>query len=241
MTAAETEAPIAPPVWFKLPDAFTQIPLDDDLEVRADRVGELVMGDVESITSYEEAESLVKAMAFWGAMSEVLDEQGAMIAAILAVPRDTGDEVDVISFALTFTQVTPAPPEVAIPGLLTTVEREKPDADVRAMTLPCGEAVAAVAIGDLRLPVPEPEPGRPDTLDMFMGHIQVLIPVPNEPWLAVFDMTSTAQESWPECSELMAGIMRSVSFTEPDGSDPDVLPAAPAWEPDYGPTYPSKS
>lgn len=118
--------------------------------------------------------------------------------------------------------------EVVASGIREVFVRD-PLRDTRWLDLPCGPAVAVVSIRAVPAPESPPDavppdmpPGEPplapgEAAELPIGQIQVHVPFPGEPWIAVFTLETTALDQWDEICELMAATVKSVGFPAQPG------------------------
>ncbi|MFF0725424.1 hypothetical protein [Streptomyces sp. NPDC004134] len=106
--------------------------------------------------------------------------------------------------------------EAAALGLREVFGR-RPKHDVRWLDLPCGPAVAVVTVKALTIDGEYTETGEDTRL--ITGQIQVYVPFPTGPYIAVFTLDTSAMNQWDDLSELMAEIVKSVAFPEPEGTE----------------------
>jgi hypothetical protein len=221
-----------PSIFFALPPEFTEIPLDDDVEVRGARIAEIVQHGLDTSPEEYDEQAIAEAVALWVVISQNIEEEGAQFGALMIAPKDDGSESDTMTLAMMFAETQIAPPAIAVTGVLEILTRRLPNADVRVIELPCGPAVAAVEQGAYHFPA-ELHPDHV-AVDLPQGRFQVYIPVPDQPWMVVFDMTTSAVDQWDDCCEMMAGVMRTVAFEGASPAAEGRVIEFGAWAPDYG-------
>jgi hypothetical protein len=230
---AMTELAI-PRVYLTLPESFMQIPLDADEEARAARIGALVERGADVSGGTVDAEQIFQALVFLVTFSENLVDEGAQLAALMLAPRADGNGFDHFTLAMALAETDLTPPETAVQGTLEIVQRRTPSADVRLVDLPCGPAVASVEVGAYHFPAEINPAG--NAVELPQGKFQMHIPIPGEPWMAIFDMTTTALDDWADSCMLVAAIMQTVSFAEPVYNEDGLRLRTEPWKPDYGAT-----
>jgi hypothetical protein len=92
--------------------------------------------------------------------------------------------------------------EVAANGIREIFVRD-PLLDTRWLDLPCGPAVGIVSVRDVPLGAGH----------LPVGQIQVHVPFPRDPWIALFTLETTALEQWDRVCGVMAGMAKSIRFS----------------------------
>ncbi|MCF3125709.1 hypothetical protein IPZ68_39350 [Streptomyces arenae] len=112
--------------------------------------------------------------------------------------------------------------ETVAQGILTVLS-STPHNDARWLDLPCGPAVSCVTLTEYKL---NPEiTASGEATDLLTGQIQVHIPFPTGPFTAVLTLHTASTDYWTEFCNLMAAILQTVSFTEPDGEEGEERPS----------------
>ncbi|MFD4986297.1 hypothetical protein [Streptomyces sp. NPDC058374] len=214
-----------PPFWFVAPDGFYALPLADTAEERAAAAERFVRG-----LYVDGDESVwVPAAPYYAGLGELMGAQGISYAAVGLYA--TGEEgagrgvaQAVFTSAVVPTDQSPGDTETVAQGVLAVL-RSDPHNDVRWVELSCGPAVSCVTLTEYTLAPEVTATGEAETLPT--GQIQVHVPFPTGPYTVVFTLFTAFTEYWREFSDLMAELLRSVSFVEPtlvalDGEDGDV-------------------
>jgi hypothetical protein len=194
------EQSVVPPVSFRLPEGFREVYPRPDQEagVTAAGYGEL--------------------------MAAVLAGAGVEFAALglFRIDSEEAAGVQVAHCSLTVAAVPSDHPsaEVAANGIREIFVRDSLR-DTRWLDLPCGPAVAVVSAREVRLRVKDGM----DPAELPVGQVQVHVPFPANPWIAVFTLETTALEQWDEMCALMAEAVKSVRFTAEPGAT--TRPATP--------------
>ncbi|MEW2708087.1 hypothetical protein AB0948_24200 [Streptomyces koyangensis] len=214
-----------PPFWFVAPDGFYALPLDDSAEERAAAAERFVRG------LYVDGDESVwgPAAPYYAGLGELMGAQGISYAAVGLYA--TGEEgagrgvaQAVFTSAVVPTDQAAGDTETVAQGVLAVL-RSDPHNDVRWLDLPCGPAVSSVTLTKYTLAPDVTATGEPE--ELLTGQTQVHVPFPTGPFTAVFTLFTAFTEYWREFSDLMAELLRSVSFVEPtlvalDGEDGDV-------------------
>ncbi|KFU81593.1 hypothetical protein SAMN04489729_5864 [Amycolatopsis lurida] len=104
----------------------------------------------------------------------------------------------------------PAEPdgEVMTSALLNVYRRNHPRADVRAVRLPLGPALAAIEVGEFRLP---PElTGRADDLVQPRIKAEFQVPLPTGEGVVILAVTADSMEAWPAVAEAASRVAHSL-------------------------------
>lgn len=178
-----------PPLTFDLPAVFRQVyPAVADESAQSPQARELAQAGLGEPVTELMAELLAATGVEFAATGLFRDEDDAVVHCTLTVAAVPSDHTS---------------PEVAASGLREIFLRDT-QRDTRWLDLPCGPAVAVVTLRVLTLPAPSPE--------LPIGQIQVHVPFPDAPWIAVLTMESTGLEQWEQVSSLMAAAVRSIRF-----------------------------
>lgn len=199
----ETET-IIPPLTFTLPAGFRQLPLDDDDADEREAAARKLAAEVYPLADGQLQDSVA---AVYGLMGGVLAASGVEFAAFGLF--DDGDG-GVAHCSLTAAALPSdhSSAEVAANGIKEIFARD-PLRDTQWLDLGCGPAVAVISVSG----VPIGPTADSDVRELPMGQIQVHIPFPHDPWIALFTLETTAMEQWDRICEMMAGLVKSISFT----------------------------
>src|SRR3954447_11212333 len=118
-----------PSIFFALPPEFTEIPLDDDVDVRGAKIAEIVQHGLDTSTEDYDEQAIAEAVALWAVISENIEEQGAQFGALMIAPKEGSQESDTMTLAMMFTETEIAPAAVAVTGVLEILTRRMPNAD----------------------------------------------------------------------------------------------------------------
>ncbi|MGA5292340.1 hypothetical protein ACPCKV_00185 [Streptomyces koyangensis] len=237
MTSPATPAdpPEPPPLWFVAPDGFYALPIAPTPEERAEGARQFVRG----LFSRGDDTVWEPAAPYYAGLAELMAAQGISYAAVglystaeagpAAEPADRyAPEDGVAQCVFTVTAVPTdqarVDTEVIARGVQAVLGTD-PHRDVRWLDLPCGPAVSSVTLTKYTLAPDVTATGEPE--ELLTGQTQVHVPFPTGPFTAVFTLFTAFTEYWREFSDLMAELLRSVSFVEPtlvalDGENGDV-------------------
>ncbi|GAA2555199.1 hypothetical protein [Streptomyces koyangensis] len=227
--------PEPPPLWFVAPDGFYALPIAPTPEERTEAAGQFVRG----LFSRGDDTVWEPAAPYYAGLAELMAAQGISYAAVglystaeagpVAEPADRyAPEDGVAQCVFTVTAVPTdqarVDTEVIARGVQAVLGTD-PHRDVRWLDLPCGPAVSSVTLTKYTLAPDVTATGEPE--ELLTGQTQVHVPFPTGPFTAVFTLFTAFTEYWREFSDLMAELLRSVSFVEPtlvalDGEDGDV-------------------
>jgi hypothetical protein len=193
-----------PPMHFEVPANFLAYPMQEDPAERDAAAyafaRELYKNGDEEL--WRNAAPAIAAMGEltggaavgWGGMAVFDNEQGGVASCTLTVAATESDHMD---------------PETAALGLREALVRDEFN-DSRWLNLPCGPAVSRITITKYPLD-PELSAGG-EAAELVQGQIQVYVPFPTGPWIAIMTMQSSNMEAWAEFSQMMAMIVNSISF-----------------------------
>lgn len=66
-------------------------------------------------------------------------------------------------------------------------------------------------------------PRQGEEAKLLTGQIQVFIPFPSKPFVAIFTVDTAAMEYWGEICDMTAAVLETVSFGDPSG---DAVPVS---------------
>lgn len=196
---------VLPPLAFRVPDGIHAMEIGLEAAERVAAVRRLIRdiypqgdealwGQVE-LTYRAIVDSLLsEGVSFFGVGLYAIDDGVAHCAVNVAVIESGQPNQD-----------------VAARGIKEILQQESLR-DVRWLDLPCGPAVSSVSFRKLMVDSQFTRSGNDEPL--ILGQIQVHVPFPTAPYTAIFTMDTAALDQWAEFSACMAGIVRSVSFSE---------------------------
>ena len=193
-----------PPMTFEVPDNFLAYPMQGDPAERL-AAARAFARELYGNGTEELWQALAPSIAAAGEMNAVA---GAVYAA-LGVYDNEHEGIATCTLTAAFTASDHTDPEVAALGLREILVRDEYN-DSRWLDLPCGPAVSRLTVTSYPLD-PELTGGVQDA-ELTQGQIQVYIPFPTGPWIAVLTMQTANMEVWPEFSRMMAAIAASVDF-----------------------------
>lgn len=193
-----------PPMTFHVPENFLAYPLHEDPAERM-AAADAFVRELYKNGDAELWQSTAPAIA---AMGEMNASSGVAYAAMGVYDNEQGG-VATCTVTVTATESDHMDPEVAALGLREILVRDEYN-DSRWLDLPCGPAVSRLTA--TKYPVDAGLTGGVDGVELVQGQIQVYIPFPTGPWIAVLTMQTANMEVWAEFSEMMASIVASVEF-----------------------------
>ncbi|MFW6691711.1 hypothetical protein [Streptomyces sp. MAR4 CNX-425] len=196
-----------PPMWFTVPDGFHALPIAATPEERT------ALADTFVRELYPEGDDALWAASapYYGAVGEFMGRSGLSYSAMGFFARDDGG---VVHCTLTAAGVESRhrSAEAAATGIREVLVRD-PMNDARWVDLPCGPAVSCITLREFT--VPEELAAEGAETKLHAAQIQVHVPFPTGPYVAVFTLDTTALDHWGEFCEMTAAIMQTVSFTTP--------------------------
>ncbi|GAA1929682.1 hypothetical protein GCM10009837_64240 [Streptomyces durmitorensis] len=237
-----------PPLWFNVPDGFFALPLAATPEERAERSHEFVRG----LYSRGDESIWEPAAPYYEGLAELMAGNGISYSAMglfstaeeaegAAEGEDGGgfearyegaDGVAQCAFTVAAvpTDQSAKDTDVAAQGILAVLSRE-PHNDARWLDLPCGPAVSCITLTKYQLSPKVTATG--EAVDLLTGQIQVHVPFPTGPFTAIFTLYTASTDYWTEFCDIMAAVLRTVSFTEPseDEEEAPTDPSSPSADP----------
>lgn len=104
-------------------------------------------------------------------------------------------------------------PDIAAHGTLAVLSTD-PLNDARWLDLPCGPAVSCVTLREFTLRPEVTSTG--EEAKLLTGQIQVHVPFPTGPYTAILTLYTASTEYWGEFCDMIAAILQTVSFAEPE-------------------------
>lgn len=202
---------MATPFEFDLPLGFGPIPLDPDVEERAEHARRLL-----THLPADQRENLDTQVQGLVAGGELMLRSGARVAGQLTVP-DADPSV-----SATFTLAIRDLPNDGAPlgeqgshrafmaAIGDELRTRHPDSDIRGVDLTCGPGLVAVRAGSYRFPAERTRSGEPEEAPSY--GMQVILPDPDGDRLVVLDTTTSGTERWPEFVEQTFAVANSISF-----------------------------
>lgn len=225
-----------PPLWFLVPDGFFALPLAATPEERVERSQSFVRG----LYSRGDENIWEPAAPYYAAIAELIADTGVSYSAMglfstAEAEVGAGDEAEVghegtdgvaqcaFTVAAVPTDQAAADTDVVAQGILAILSRD-PHNDARWLDLPCGPAVSCITLNEYKLNPEVTASG--EKMDLLTGQIQVHVPFPTGPFTAIFTLYTASVDYWREFCDIMAAVLQTVSFTDPD-ADTDIDDAAP--------------
>lgn len=212
-----------PPMLFEVPANFLPYPMQEDPAERLAAAEEFVRalyknGDEELWRNTAPViagmgEITASAGVEWAGMAVFDNEQGGVATCTLTLAATESDHMD---------------PEVAALGLREVLVRDEFN-DSRWLNLPCGPAVSRITI--TKFPLDAEVSGGVEGAELVQGQIQVYIPFPTGPYMAIMTMQTSNMEVWVEFSQMMAAIVQTIVFPGATGTETPSPAAEGASEP----------
>ncbi|MEU3567256.1 hypothetical protein AB0E96_02315 [Kitasatospora sp. NPDC036755] len=195
-------------IRFVVPPAFHEIPVLGTADEVAEELWELVC---EVLASRSEEPRLRWAVAL-AELIPSMAEAGVIHAGMCLVDVDGRPSTATITATVCPLVGTDYPG--AVDFLLTRLARSRPEAEVTAVELPAGRAVAvidavATALEDGTAPLDGLSLSLVDGV-LTTSVIQVHLPLPNEVELLSLELSTPCPEDWELYSELFADVVRSI-------------------------------
>ncbi|WP_407560214.1 hypothetical protein [Streptomyces sp. 184] len=196
-----------PPLWFTVPEGFHSLPIAATTEERAALADEFVR---ELFPNGDDA-LWASTSPYYAGMGEVMGSCGLEYSALGLFARDEGG-VAHCAFNVGALESEHSSAEVAATGIKEVLVRDETN-DVRWLDLPCGPAVSCVSLREFTVPAELSADGQDTRL--HTGQIQVHVPFPTGPYIAVFTLDTVATDYWGEFCDMVAAVLRTVSFAPP--------------------------
>ncbi|MFF7795324.1 hypothetical protein [Streptomyces sp. NPDC007991] len=207
------EDPVIPPLWFVAPEGFHALPVDADADARVSAAAEFAR----ELFPEGDTHLWESAAPFYAGLTEVFAEAGLAYSA-MGVFSDGNGGVVHFSFTVGAIESPYATPDEAAGSIQQSLDRD-PGNDSRSITLPCGPAVSNISVREVTVGAELTATG--EEAKLLTGQIQVFIPFPTKPFVAVFTVDTAAMEYWGEICDMTAAVLETVSFdTSSDNADP---------------------
>ncbi|MGW5383993.1 hypothetical protein [Nocardia sp. NPDC003963] len=195
------------PLTFDVPEVFQGM----DLTVSAEETVNELLKELEETTSATEQQKAHAVLA-QRALFESLASAGSVYAGTLVTRADDGTKL-----ASALLTVAVRPSELANEGtverLVRTLGAIHDEAEVGAIKLPCGPAVALTEDSRVDKPVNLlSDGGGPTTVRA----LHVFVPIPGRLAMADFSISSEDRENWQTYAGILAAVLKTVKFTEKD-------------------------
>jgi hypothetical protein len=157
--------------------------------------------------------------ALYGAAAEEMLSAGVSFFAVGLY--DIGDGgVAHCSLTLAVAESGEADQDIVAQGIFAALSPD-PMRDVTWLDLPCGPAVSVISFRKLTVDSQYTKSGNDE--DLTMGQIQVHVPFPTGPYIAVITLDTASVEQWEEFTHAIAGIIGSLDFSAPPAESADQL------------------
>jgi hypothetical protein len=198
-------------MWFVAPDGFHALPVDADADERAAAASEFAR----ELFPEGDAHLWESAAPFYAGLTEVFAEVGLAYSAMGVFSDDNGGVVH-LSFTVGAVESSHTKPEEAVRVIEQGLASD-PLTDSRRITLPCGPAVSNITLREVTVGAELTATG--EEAKLLTGQIQVFVPFPDAPFVAVFTADTAAMNYWGEICDMTSIILRTVTFTAPEGSE----------------------
>ncbi|GAA2117548.1 hypothetical protein [Streptomyces synnematoformans] len=196
-----------PPVWFTVPDGFHPLPIAATPDERA----ALADGFVRELFPNGDDALWASSAPYYARMGELVGSCGLEYSALGLFARDEGG-VAHCAFHVGAVESGHPSVEAAATGIREVLVRDETN-DVRWLDLPCGPAVSCITLREFTVPAELAADGQDTRLRT--GQIQVHVPFPTGPYVAVFALDTAATDYWGEFCDMTAAVLRTVSFDPP--------------------------
>ncbi|MEU1121219.1 MULTISPECIES: hypothetical protein [unclassified Streptomyces] len=195
-----------PPLAFVVPDGFHALPVDVTAEERSTAAQEFVRG------LYPEGDTELwdSAAPYYEHVTATMATAGLAFSA-LGIFGQEGEGVAHCSLAVAFLRSSHTDTDAAAQGTFATLA-EDPLNDARRLDLPCGPAVSCVTLRELALDVEQGPPAE-EQPKLVTGQIQVYVPFPTGPYMAVFTLDTASMRYWGEFCDMVTAILQTLDFT----------------------------
>lgn len=197
-----------PPMQFVLPEGFHELPLNADPAQRALDAEAFAR---ELYPNGNEEMWRTNAPAF-AAMGEMTAAAGVSYAAMGVFDNERGG-VATVNLTIAATASDHTDPENAAMGLREVLVRDEYN-DARWLNLPCGPAVSRITVTKFPL---DPALTAGAAAELTQGQIQVYVPFPTGPFMAIVTIGTFNMESWVEISEMAAVMVKTITFPRSGG------------------------
>ncbi|MFI6852414.1 hypothetical protein [Streptomyces sp. NPDC050416] len=209
------EDPAIPPLWFVAPEGFHALPVDAEPGARLSAADQFTR----ELFPEGDAHLWDSAAPFYAGLTEVFADAGLAYSAMGVFSDDNGG---VVHFSFTVGAIeSPYATSEEAAGALEQSLRRDPGNDSRRITLPCGPAVSNITVREVTVGAELTATG--EEAKLLTGQIQVFIPFPSKPFVAIFTVDTAAMEYWGEICDMTAAVLETVSFGDPFG---DAVPVS---------------
>ncbi|WP_369248405.1 hypothetical protein [Streptomyces sp. R41] len=197
-----------PPLWFTVPEGLFALPIAPTPEGRT----ALAHGFVRELYSEGDESVWTPAAPYYAAIAEYMAAEGVSYSAMGLFSTEEGG-VAQCAFTVAAVETDQKDPEIAAQGTLSILSKD-PLNDARWLDLPCGPAVSCITLREFTLDPSVTASG--EQAKLLTGQIQIYVPFPTGPYTAVFTLYTASTEYWGEFCDMVAAILQTVSFVEPE-------------------------
>ncbi|QCX78423.1 hypothetical protein C9F11_24035 [Streptomyces sp. YIM 121038] len=209
----EDIAPVLlPPLTFVVPDGFHDVPVDASADERPESAAAFVRG----LYPGGDAELWGSAAPYYERVTTLLSTAGLLYSGLGIF--GLGEEgVAHCSLSVAVCASRHDDTETAAQGMLAVLSGD-PLNDARWLDLPCGPAISCVSMRELSVAA-EQTTASEEQPKIITGQIQVYLPFPTGPYMAVFTLSTASMQCWGEFCDMLTAILQTASFTDPDAPD----------------------
>ncbi|MFH8347957.1 hypothetical protein [Streptomyces sp. NPDC018045] len=201
---AETVEPEFP-VTFRVPPAFHELPLTDDVDVLVEELRLL------AIEIYPDGGNDLWFAYVAMQLQAVEDMLAAGVGYAGFCLLDIEGQRSTATVTASLIDGGPQARAVNCEELAAQLSEESPRSEVEVISLAAGEAAVRITPEAVDLPADLTDTGRPETLTI--GKIAVFFPVPGERQVCLFELSTPCMDDWNLYSELFFNIVNTIEVT----------------------------
>ncbi|RRO18171.1 hypothetical protein EIL87_07955 [Saccharopolyspora rhizosphaerae] len=209
MLAAEAGSDLGAPLWFKVPDQFHELDLD---EAPAERFRRAVDNATAVMSDNSGTEPLRVAYVQEAMLSQLRRQAAVYVAHCVARSEADPSKLAVAQFSILVQEAALSGTQ-PLPVLVNALKQPGTTREVGLADYPAGEA--AVVGEEVKVVLPVTLSARAEEEERRVRQAQVLFPVPGGQHLVVVGVTSESLDDWSHYIAMLDGIARSISFTDP--------------------------
>ncbi len=197
------------PVTFRVPPAFHEIPLIDDVDVLVEELRFL------AIEVYPEGSNELWFAYVAMQLQAVEDMLAAGVSYAGFCILDIEGQRSTASVTASLIDSGPQARAVDCKELVAQLAEESPESEVEVVKLAAGEAAVRITPEAVDLPGDMTDSGRPESVTI--GKIAVFFPVPGQRQVCLFELSTPCMDDWNLYSELFFNIVNTVEVTGAPG------------------------
>ncbi|MHC3474478.1 hypothetical protein ACYF6T_38095 [Streptomyces sp. 7R007] len=215
-----------PPLWFLVPEGFFTLPLATTPEDRT----ESARSFVRELYSRGDESLWEPAAPYYAAIAQLMGDSGISYAAMGLFSTAGDDEASdaeairnepsagvaqcALTVAITSTDQSSVDTDSVAQGMLAALSGD-PYNNAIWLDLPCGPAVSCITLREYSFGADIAANG--EDIKLLTGQIQVYVPFPTGPFIAVFTLHTASMDHWAEIYRMLSAILQTVSFMDPLG------------------------